>query len=192
MHSHLGVLGVTGFLMKNLAANPLDYTEGGALNQRRQELSAILDCDQPGPVGVRQARRQDDRHDRHQRHAGVTGRAARLLPVRARQDGTATVDRFARLFVMPQTGHGLSGTSYTMDGDGKTFAAAPIPNRYDQIGVAVRLGREQRRAGNVGHRDRGREEPAAVFVSDVSPIQGWCACYGELYECTVAPAGLNR
>ena len=32
MHSHLGVLGVTGFLMRDLAANPLDYVEGGALN----------------------------------------------------------------------------------------------------------------------------------------------------------------
>ncbi len=30
MHAHLGVLGVTGFLMQNLAANPLDYVEGGA------------------------------------------------------------------------------------------------------------------------------------------------------------------
>jgi hypothetical protein len=42
-HGHLGVLGVTGFLMKDLAANPLDYVEGGPLNQRRVELSAILD-----------------------------------------------------------------------------------------------------------------------------------------------------
>ena len=31
VHSHLGVLGVTGFLMKDLSANPLDYVEGGAL-----------------------------------------------------------------------------------------------------------------------------------------------------------------
>ena len=28
--------------------------------------------------------------------------------------GRATVDRFARLFVMPQTGHGLSGTNYNV------------------------------------------------------------------------------
>ena len=93
--------------------------------------------------------------------------------------GRATVDRFARLFVMPQTGHGLSGTSYTVAGDGKTVATAPIPNRYDQIGLVVRLGREQRRAGNVCHRDSRGHEPAAVFVSDVSPLQGRCACYGE-------------
>jgi feruloyl esterase len=40
MHSHLGVLGVTGFLMRDLAANPLDYVEGGAFNRRREELSS--------------------------------------------------------------------------------------------------------------------------------------------------------
>ena len=28
VHSSLGVLGVTGFLMQNPSANPLDYTEG--------------------------------------------------------------------------------------------------------------------------------------------------------------------
>jgi feruloyl esterase len=46
-HSHLGVLGVTGFLMKNLSANPLDYVEGGTLNRRRQELSDVLDSTNP-------------------------------------------------------------------------------------------------------------------------------------------------
>ena len=49
MHSHLGVLGVTGFLMKNLSANPLDYVEGGAFNARRQQLSADARLHQPRP-----------------------------------------------------------------------------------------------------------------------------------------------
>ena len=47
MHTHLGVLGVTGFLMRDLVANPLDYREGGAWNRRRQDLSAILDSTDP-------------------------------------------------------------------------------------------------------------------------------------------------
>jgi feruloyl esterase len=47
MHSHLGVLGVTGFLMKDLSAHPLDYVEGGAFKDRRAELSAILDGTNP-------------------------------------------------------------------------------------------------------------------------------------------------
>jgi feruloyl esterase len=49
--------------------------------------------------------------------------------------GRTTVDRFARVFVMPQTGHRLSGTSCGVSGDGKTLAPAPIPNRYDQLGL---------------------------------------------------------
>ncbi len=47
MHSHLGVLGVTGFLMRNLTANPLDYVEGGPLAGRRRELSRWLDSTNP-------------------------------------------------------------------------------------------------------------------------------------------------
>jgi len=49
--------------------------------------------------------------------------------------GRATVDRFARLFVMPQTGHGLSGTNYNVDGKGREIPPLPIPNRYDQVGL---------------------------------------------------------
>ena len=53
MHSHLGVLGVTGFLMKDLNANPLDYVEGGPLNARRRELSAMARLDQSRSSRVR-------------------------------------------------------------------------------------------------------------------------------------------
>jgi Tannase and feruloyl esterase len=37
--------------------------------------------------------------------------------------------------VMPQTGHGLTGTNYGVDGDGRAIPASPIPNRYDQLGL---------------------------------------------------------
>ncbi len=47
MHSQLGVLGVTGFLMQNLSANPLDYVEGGPLNKRREQISEWLDSTNP-------------------------------------------------------------------------------------------------------------------------------------------------
>lgn len=43
LHSHLGVMGVTGFLMQNVNANPLDYVEGGAYDARRREISQFLD-----------------------------------------------------------------------------------------------------------------------------------------------------
>ena len=47
MHSHLGVLGVTGFLMQDLKANPLDYVEGGVLDARRRQISEWLDSTDP-------------------------------------------------------------------------------------------------------------------------------------------------
>ncbi|MEO8256630.1 MAG: tannase/feruloyl esterase family alpha/beta hydrolase [Acidobacteriota bacterium] len=135
MHSHLGVLGVTGFLMKNLSANPLDYVEGGAAAGRRQELSAILDGTNPDLSAFQK---------RGGRMIVTIGTNDTLASPGAQLDyfqsvldrmGRATVDGFARLFVMPQTGHGLSGTNYTVDGDGQTIPASPIPNRYDQLGL---------------------------------------------------------
>ena len=135
MHSHLGVLGVTGFLMKDLAANPLDYVEGGAFNPRRQQLSAMLDSTNPDLGAFAK---------RGGRMIVTIGTNDTLASPGAQLDyfasvvttmGRPAVDRFARLFVMPQAGHGLSGTSYTTDGTGKTIEATRIPNRYDQWGL---------------------------------------------------------
>jgi feruloyl esterase len=47
VHSHLGVAGVTGFLMQDIQANPLDYVEGGALNKRREQISEWMDATNP-------------------------------------------------------------------------------------------------------------------------------------------------
>jgi feruloyl esterase len=133
MHAHLGVLGVTGFLMKNLSANPLDYREGGAFNQRRQELSTILDATNPDLSAFQK---------RGGKMIVTIGTNDTLASPGAQLDyfqsvidkmGRQTVDRFARLWVMPQTGHGLSGSSYNVAGDDKPVAIAPIPNRYDQV-----------------------------------------------------------
>jgi feruloyl esterase len=49
--------------------------------------------------------------------------------------GQAAVDAFARFFVLPQTNHGLSGRSYTVDGDGTAIRAQPVPNAYDRFGL---------------------------------------------------------
>jgi hypothetical protein len=135
LHSHLGVLGVTGFLMKNLGANPLDYVEGGAFDKRRRELSAILDSTNPDLSAFAK---------RGGRMIVTIGTNDTLASPGAQLDyyqsivermGRATLDRFARLFVMPQTGHGLSGTNYGQTGDGRMVPTVPIPNRYDQVGL---------------------------------------------------------
>jgi feruloyl esterase len=137
MHSHLGVLGVTGFLMGDPAANPLDYVEGGPLSARRAQLSQWLDATNPDL-------------------SAFAGRGGRLLVNIGTNDtlaspgaqldyyqsviaemGRAKVDEFARFFVTPQTGHGLSGSTYTTDGAGKAVTAAPIANTFDRVAVLM-------------------------------------------------------
>ena len=132
VHSHLGVLGVTGFLMKNLSANPLGYVEGGALDARRVEVSRVLDSTNPD-LGAFQ-KRGGKMIVTIGTNDTLASPGAQLDYYQAVIDkmGRRSVDRFARLFVMPQTGHGLSGASYTVDGTGKTIPATPIPNRFDQ------------------------------------------------------------
>ena len=132
VHSHLGVLGVTGFLMKNLSANPLDYVEGGPLNARRVELSRVLDSTNPDLSAFQK---------RGGKMIVTIGTNDTLASPGAQLDyyqsvidkmGRRSVDRFARLFVMPQTGHGLSGIELQRRRHRKTIPATPIPNRYDQ------------------------------------------------------------
>jgi feruloyl esterase len=128
MHTHLGALGVTGFLMRDPAANPLDYVEGGKWNARRVELSAILDSTNPDLSA-------------YQKRGGklivVIGTNDTLASPGAQLDyyqsvldkmGRAAEDSFARLWVLPQTDHGLSGRSYGAD-------PQPIPNTYDRVGL---------------------------------------------------------
>ena len=134
-HSHLGVLGVTGFLMKNLAANPLEYMEGGAFNKRREELSRVLDSTNPD---------LRDFEKRGGKMIMTIGTNDTLASPGAQLDyyqavldkvGRRTVDRFARFFVMPQTGHGLTGANYGTSGDGKTLPMAPVPNTWDRLSL---------------------------------------------------------
>jgi len=137
MHTHLGVLGVTGFLMQNLNANPLDYVEGGAFDARRRQISPALDSTNPDLKAFL-------------KHGGklivVIGTNDTLASPGAQLDyyqsvlkkmGRKKVDAFARFFVLPQANHGLGGTNYSVDGDGKSIPAAPIPNTYDRLGLLV-------------------------------------------------------
>ena len=133
MHTHLGVLGVTGFLMKDLAANPLDYVEGGRHNRRREEISTHLDGTNPDLSAF--ARRGGKMIVTIGTNDTLASPGAQLDYYQAVLDkmGRSNVDRFARMFVMPQAGHGLSGTSYGTAGDGSTVTPAPIPNTFDRL-----------------------------------------------------------
>ena len=134
-HSHLGALGVTGFLMRDLTANPLDYVEGGPLNKRRVELSAILDSTNPDLSAFR--KRGGKLLVAIGTNDTLASPGAQISYYQSVIDkmGRSTVDSFARFWVLPQTGHGLDGRSYGTDGDGKEVAVQPIPNTYDRLGI---------------------------------------------------------
>ncbi len=137
VHSHLGALGVTGFLMQNLKANPLDYVEGGAFDARRREISRSLDSTNPNLNAF---------YRRGGKLIVAIGTNDTLASPGAQLDyfqsvirkmGRKKVDAFARFFVLPQTGHGLSGTNYSTDGDGKSIPTAPIPNTFSRLNLLV-------------------------------------------------------
>jgi hypothetical protein len=135
--SHIGVPGVTALLLGDLNANPLDFSDGGAMTGRRQEMSAILDSTDPDFTAF---------YRRGGKMIVTIGTNDTLASPGAQLDfyqsvidkmGRETVDSFARFFVMPQAGHGLTGTNYAIDGDGKTIPVTPIPNAYDRLGVLM-------------------------------------------------------
>lgn len=139
VHSHLGVAGVTGFLMQDLKANPLDYVEGGALNKRREELSALMDATNPDLSPF---------YKRGGKMILTIGTADNLASDGAQLDyyqsiidkmGRKKVDAFARLFVVPQGGHGLAGRSYRVNGEGQPVPTKniPAPNSDDNIDLLV-------------------------------------------------------
>jgi feruloyl esterase len=135
MHAHLGVLGVTGFLMQNLSSNPLDYVEGGPLNQRREQISEWLDATNPDLSAF---------YRRGGKMIVTIGTDDTLASPGAQLDyfqsvldkmGREQVDAFARFYVIPQAGHGLSGRSYGMNGDGQSVPVFPIPNQFNRTAL---------------------------------------------------------
>jgi hypothetical protein len=136
-HAHLGVLGVTGFLMRNLSANPLDYVEGGPLNRRREELSRVLDSTDPDlrPFARRGGRMivtigTDDT---------LASPGAQLDYYQAVLDrmGRRGVDAFARLFVIPQANHGLMARTAEIDGAGKPLERSALPTQFERFALLV-------------------------------------------------------
>lgn len=129
----IGALGVTGFLMRDLNANSLDYVEGGKYEARREELSAILDSANPDfSAFVRRGGKMIVAIGSNDTLASP-GTQLDYYQAILNNMGRAKVDTFARLYVLPQTGHGLTGTNYTTDGDGKKLEPKPIPNTFDRV-----------------------------------------------------------
>lgn len=139
MHTSLGILGVTGFLMQDLNANPLDYVEGGKWNKRREEISEWLDSTDPNLSAF---------HSRGGKIIMTIGAIDNVASCGAQIDyyqslldemGQSKTDEFARLYVVPQAGHGLSGKSYSVTGEGKpaVLKNIPAPNAMDNMDLII-------------------------------------------------------
>jgi hypothetical protein len=166
--------------MKNLDANALDYTES-KYAERRRELSAILDSTNPDLSAFQK---------RGGKMIVAIGTNDTTAPPGEQLDyyksvidkmGRSSVDAFARLFVLPQTGHGLTGTNYTTDGDGKPQEARQVPSTFDRVDAPGRLGGKGCGARQVNCRHWRRAQPPDVLVSRVPQIQqGSRRCSGVL------------
>ena len=139
IHGSLGSLGVTGFLMQDIKANPLDYVEGGKWNKRRELLSSWLDSTNPDLAAF---------YKNGGKMIVTIGTMDNIASPGAQLDyyqslldkmGRSTIDKFARLYVVPQAGHGLSGRAYKVSGEGKPVEAKNIasPNGDDNMDLLV-------------------------------------------------------
>jgi feruloyl esterase len=135
-YTWMGQLGVTGFLMHNLEANALDYTESRYADRRR-ELSSILDSTNPDLAAFQK---------RGGKMIVAIGTNDTLASPGAQLDyyqsviekmGRSNVDAFARFFVLPQTGHGLTGTNYSTDGEARPLESRQIPSAFDRVALLV-------------------------------------------------------
>ena len=155
VHSSLGTLGVTGFLMKDIKANPLDYVEGGPLNKRREEISWWLDATDPDLSAF---------YKRGGKIIITVGTMDFIASSGAQLDYYQSVldkmkrkkvDKFARLYVIPQAGHGLSGRSYKENGEGAavTVKNIPSPNQNDKIDLLL------------SWVERGEAPPKTLFIN---------------------------
>jgi len=137
LYSFIGAPAITAGVMRDLEANPLDYTENDATLRRRRELSEILDSTNPDFTVFQR---------RGSKMIVTIGTNDTLASPGAQLDyyqsvidkmGQAAVDQFARFFVVPQTGHSLTGVNYAVNGDGKAIPSRQIPNTMDRLSVLV-------------------------------------------------------
>jgi hypothetical protein len=132
--STLGSNGVNGIVMQDLNANPLDY-DPAKYRARREQTAQWLDSTNPDLTAFR-------------RSGGklivIVGTDDTIAPSGEQLDyyqsmidamGRRAVDSFARLYVLPQTGHGLTGSSAPIDGNGAERERVPIPSSIDRFAL---------------------------------------------------------
>ena len=137
MHSHLGALGVTGFLMKDVTANPLDYVEGGkSAGPPGRAIPNGFYGTNPDLSAFQKRSGKSICRDRH--HRALVSPASQLDYYQSVLDkmGRSKVDGFARFYVLlkPAT----SQRHELRRGRGwKTIPARPVPNSFDRVALLM-------------------------------------------------------
>jgi len=139
IYSSQGSLVLTGFILRDLNANPLEFNAfSDATMQRQLQVSEWVDAygfdlskfrARGGKliVGIGTADTTAAPGTQLDWFQGVINKM-----------GRGTVDGFARFYVLPHTGHGLGGNGFTVDGDGQTIAAATVPSLWNGEAVQER------------------------------------------------------
>jgi len=134
LFTNLGSIGVVGFAMQDLDANPLDYSDS-KYRDRREQLSGWLDSTDPD-LGAFRARGSkmlvmvgtDDT-------TASSGEQLNYYQTVLDAMGRDAVDSFARLWVIPQGGHGLSGRSAPINGEGEPTESIQVPSSADRFAL---------------------------------------------------------
>lgn len=129
---------ILGTLFEDLGADPLDYVEGDPyFEQRRQLASEWLDSTDPDLTEF---------HARGGKLLVTVGAADNTAASGAQLDyyesvldfmGANVVSEFARFWVVPQGGHGLSGSNASVNGYGEPVPGFSLPSSFDQNGALV-------------------------------------------------------
>jgi feruloyl esterase len=119
---------IAGGIYKDLTADTLEYVEGGPLNERRKLLSEWLDSTNPNlnPFRAKGGKliaivgAYDTR--------ASSGEQLDYYESVLERMGERKVRDFARLYVIPNAGHGLSGRRYGVDGNGNPTSGEAVPS----------------------------------------------------------------
>lgn len=133
--SALGSIGITGFLLRDLAANPLTFTETPELAARQRELSEWFDSNDPDLRAFQRAGGKLIVAIGTNDTLAAPGAQLDYYAALEKTMGRRQLDRFARLYVLPQRGHGLQGSTYTVTGTGRQVPATPLPSRFDRLAL---------------------------------------------------------
>ena len=170
MHSHLGVLGVTGFLMRERQRKSARLHRRGSVERSTGGAVGVAGRNESGPGGILPSRRQDDCGDRDERHARFAGFAARLLPVASRQNGPHATRCLCTSLCRPsgrpwpQRNQLLSERRWRDHSDGADTEFVGSRRSPDQLGGA------RSRTEDVGDGHGRGTKPSVVFLSEVPEV----------------------